>query len=629
MDRGHPGIRAPSHHTMEHTDQLHEMLRNARTSLLSSRHQLGHWEGELSSSALSTAIAVFTLSRLHHTASHVVSDQHHRFIQNGLEWLIAHQNPDGGWGDTILSHSNISTTALCWATLGVPEARHHDVTVSRAEAWLQDVAGGLDPHRLTQAIIRRYGKDHTFSVPILTMLALAGRLGPDGWRHVPQLPFELAACPFRWFQWLQLPVVSYALPALIAIGQVRHHFRPSRFPITRVLRHRLVSRTTRLLGEIQPATGGFLEAAPLTGFVAMSLIASGRAEHPIVQNAIRFLEHSVREDGSWPIDTNLATWVTTLSINALGSGTFTAEERETLQKWILQQQYQTEHPYTRAAPGGWAWTPLSGGVPDADDTPSATLALASLGQTGQQDTVLQSAASATTWLLNLQNRDGGIPTFCRGWTGLPFDRSSADLTAHTLRAWAAWYPTLEPAIRTRIDMAVPQALRFLIRSQRPDGAWAPLWFGTQHVPEPDVANLTYGTSRVVRLMGVTLPGSPADWDTALGRGITWLVQSQSPDGGWGGRPGTSASIEETALALDALATVPLTEGVQNAIARGIHWLSQATECGTRFPPAPIGFYFANLWYFEKLYPVIFTVSALTRLSASRETERNVPLPSTL
>ena len=29
-------------------------------------------------------------------------------------------------------------------------------------------------------------------------------------------------------------------------------------------------------------------------------------------------------------------------------------------------------------------------------------------------------------------------------------------------------------------------------------------------------------------------------------------------------------------------------------------------------PTPIGFYFAKLWYFEKLYPIIFAVAALGR-----------------
>ena len=37
------------------------------------------------------------------------------------------------------------------------------------------------------------------------------------------------------------------------------------------------------------------------------------------------------------------------------------------------------------------------------------------------------------------------------------------------------------------------------------------------------------------------------------------------------------------------------------------------ERGLLFKPTPIGFYFAKLWYFEKLYPIIFTVSALGRM----------------
>jgi len=47
--------------------------------------------------------------------------------------------------------------------------------------------------------------------------------------------------------------------------------------------------------------------------------------------------------------------------------------------------------------------------------------------------------------------------------------------------------------------------------------------------------------------------------------------------------------------------------------RGLTYLDRATDRGTRFPPSPIGFYFANLWYFEKLYPIIFTVAALERV----------------
>ena len=100
------------------------------------------------------------------------------------------------------------------------------------------------------------------------------------WRSIPQLPFELAALPHGWFQHLSLPVVSYALPALIAIGQVRHHFAPTRNPVARLLRERVRHRTLRVLREMQPESGGYLEATPLTSFVVMSLAGMARDDQP-------------------------------------------------------------------------------------------------------------------------------------------------------------------------------------------------------------------------------------------------------------------------------------------------------------------------------------------------------------
>ncbi|MCA9226472.1 MAG: squalene--hopene cyclase, partial [Planctomycetales bacterium] len=58
----------------------------------------------------------------------------------------------------------------------------------------------------------------------------------------------------------------------------------------------------------------------------------------------------------------------------------------------------------------------------------------------------------------------------------------------------------------------------------------------------------------------------------------------------------------------------LAGGRPNTIEReaeaGIAWLIEAVEAGRHRESWPIGFYFAKLWYYEKLYPQIFTVSAL-------------------
>ena len=78
---------------------------------------------------------------------------------------------------------------------------------------------------------QRYGKDKTFAVPILTNYALAGLVD---WSEVAPLPFELACVPQHFYRWTRMPVVSYAVPALVAIGQARFFHRPPRFPLDEV-----------------------------------------------------------------------------------------------------------------------------------------------------------------------------------------------------------------------------------------------------------------------------------------------------------------------------------------------------------------------------------------------------------
>jgi len=51
---------------------------------------------------------------------------------------------------------------------------------------------------------------------------------------------------------------------------------------------------------------------------------------------------------------------------------------------------------------------------------------------------------------------------------------------------------------------------------------------------------------------------------------------------------------------------------QTAVNKGLAWLVEQVKAGNLHSPTPIGFYFAKLWYFEKLYPIIFTVAALGR-----------------
>jgi squalene-hopene/tetraprenyl-beta-curcumene cyclase len=231
--------------------------------------------------------------------------------------------------------------------------------------------------------------------------------------------------------------------------------------------------------------------------------------------------------------------------------------------------------------------------PSADVTAHAIEMLGALGR-AQGDV----AQAGVRWLLDLQNSDGGIPTFCRGWTNLPFDRSGPDLTAHALLAWRAWQAELSLSSAVKIRDASAKAMKYLEKSQSQSGYWIPLWFGNQATLDDE--NPTYGTSKVLLAIG----------STACKRGIDWLIAAQNRDGGWGGAAGMESSIEETALALNALAAN--SKKTSEAIDRGTNWLIDRIQSND-LPASPIGFYFAKLWYFEKLYPLIFTVGALSQV----------------
>ena len=530
-------------------ERLRTAYEKARTDLLNERNPSGHWVGELSTSALSTATAVSALSEFQRQSTAKAGTDVAELIECGAAWLLSHPNDDGGWGDTDRSYSNVATTMLAVAALklaDLPQSEQLSAVVSAADRYL-DENGRIDGLR------KRYGKDKTFAVPILANSAIAGMVP---WSEVAPLPFELACFPQKVYRFLQMPVVSYAIPALVAVGQARFFHAPPRNPLTRLLRRQAVERSLRVLLQMQPASGGYLEAVPLTSFVVMSLAAIGRADHAVTENGVRFLIDSVRADGSWPIDTNLATWNTTLSINGLAAAGENVSDLNCWD-WLLACQQKEVHPFTGAEPGGWGWTDLSGSVPDADDTPSAMIALRHLAnalETSDQTTSfspeqLESSLDAgTDWLLDLQNRDGGWPTFCRGWGKLPFDRSGADLTAHVLRA-------IRPegtATKSQVETAIDRGFRYLQRVQQADGSWMPLWFGNQDRNDED--NPVYGTAKVLLVY--------RDYDrlseTPARNGIRWLIENQNEDGGWGGgasaqlRTGLESTVEETALAVESL-----------------------------------------------------------------------------
>jgi squalene cyclase len=591
------------------SEQLQHQFSELSNFLLQKRNIKGYWEGRLSSSALGVAVAITALHFYDENGN--VSE-----ILSGLNWLKQNINSDGGFGDSPESISNVSTSLLCYSAVKVCSTENKgNLLLQKIGDYLRSQKIDVNSEQLIPAILDFYKTDRTFSVPILTMCALCGVPGKEAFNSIPQLPFELSLLPRSFYSMLNLSVVSYAIPALVAVGIAIFRFKNRKNRLMRLIRKASIKKSLALLRKIQPESGGYLEAIPLTAFVCLCLVESGYRELDVVRDGIAFLKRTQREDGSWPIDIDLSTWVSTLAVKSLRNKigeVISPVEQEKLTTHFLSIQNKTIHSFNGTKPGGWGWTSHSGSVPDGDDTPGTILALLALNKHNLK-LVRDSVLAGCSWLINLQNSDGGFPTFSRGWGKLPFDQSCADLTGHSILALAkvdtAFYSLMTSRQHSRFKKSFVSAIIYLEKHQHKEGCWLPLWFGNQFTA--DYTNPVYGTARVISYLNEIL-------DSRLGneyvvilklmieRGCRYLASVQNIDGSWGGAANIPGSIEETALAVTALTR----NGFHDECASGMTCLAEKTKSDGLIA-SPIGLYFASLWYDEELYPLTAYLECLS------------------
>jgi len=315
--------------------------------------------------------------------------------------------------------------------------------------------------------------------------------------------------------------------------------------------------------------------------------------------------------------------------------------------WLLAKEVRREGDWSvtvQAKPSGWAFEHHNEYYPDLDDTAMVVMALRDqlddaphsgdslppglqiAAEQRQQhggdpdaghvraDQIRSAANRGISWMLAMQNRDGGWGAFDRNndlkiLCHVPFadhnamiDPSSPDVTARVLESLGGWS-------FSAADGPVGRAIDFLRRAQQADGSWIGRWG----------VNYIYGSWQV--LAGLAAVGIPAT-DPMVAAACHWLVTHQQPSGGWGETPDSyrdpslrgqgTETASQTAWALLGL----ISAGRENhpAVARGVRFLlNTQQDDGTWDEPEFTGTGFPQVFYLRyHMYPIYFPLMALSR-----------------
>jgi len=611
-------------------------------------------------------------------------------LVESVHWLARRQNTDGGWGDCETAQSNVAATMLVQAAFrltGVP-AKYADL-MARADQYVAR-QGGI------ATLWRRYSNEKTLVAAILANCALAGivswRQVPalpfeslllcERWRRA-RLSFSPLSLPIliavgqakfhhdpprnpiarllRRSLWLRtratlerlqaaddsflafVPITAFVVMSLASCGFREHSIvrRGIQFLLSLVRADAswpiagALETTNTALALHSLATEHFLSAGACMPFGTQHAGAALSAQHRAAPHNIPW------EDTSTPGETVTNTEIDESVGLDRGSATV-CDDREILFSdkcldWLLTCQHGEVNSLTRVPPGGWGWSSAAGALPNSADTSRVLRALAHwprIASPLRRERFDRAVKWGIEWLLELQNDDGGWPTFYRDNHSAWIDKSGTDTTAEVLRALAAWQRAWQmradlAELVKRLEEALERGWRYLLSQQRGDGSFIPLWFGNEH--QPAQQNPVCGTAQVLLACASLMR---LDTDLAR-RAAQWLVSAQHSGGGWGppraprdysgaakdGFRGWQAnealaklcSVEETAFAVSALLPlVDSNDSIARSVSAGLNWLTAAVEQDTHRRPAVISFSLTKIWYYERLYPFVFAAGALSR-----------------
>jgi squalene cyclase len=503
--------------------------------------------------------------------------------------LLRKQSPDGGFScDTDIGPVALATQIIVESLFGAlpahdardaayrlrglqlpdgslpayPGARRGSLTATALGAAALRISGHESEALLrAQAFVAAHGGDaavgrafKTRGDPAALYLLPLGRVAPS---FLPPLPPGLALAPVELL--LRRHVHAGNVMVVMVIVALAGRYGDAR-PRGLIAATRTAVEMTRVreyLLDWQNPDGSWNEAILSTTLMLLGLHAVGMtAADPPVKRALAWLQ-TMKRRGPEGLDVcavETCVWSTALAALALSSAGAPPEPLQRAQAFLLEAQLHEPMPRANQRKasarrtGGWAFQRGNVTMPDTDDTGVALAAIATLaGERAARD-VFRAIDDGIAWVRDMQNPDGGFPTFV--W-GLPSKKPGpmflADLPASVegfsgLLAFArdpppeAGDPALEgvtgrvlwglgKAGVMRDDPAVCRAVQFLIAQQCESGAWWGRW------------KVAYLAETATVLMGLAAVGEDMS-ASYVARATSFLEACQNADGGFGEVPET-------------------------------------------------------------------------------------------
>lgn len=361
----------------------------------------------------------------------------------------------------------------------------------------------------------------------------------------------------------------------------------------RPLRRRAVTACRRWMLERFTASDGLGAIFPPIVWSIVALRAVGCEEDsPELVECWKQLDGLIErpDDGTTRIEPcRSPVWDTAIVLRGMAAAT-PAEPRSepamaAAADWLLEREIRFAGDWSRrvaAEPSGWCFEYANRHYPDVDDTAMVLLALADwqrsraksrqLWVAPRRQRIQQAVQRARHWLMAMQNTDGG-------WGAFDRDNNHELLCKVPFADHNAMIDPSSPDLAGRVleafggigmgvgDPVVDRGITYLRNTQEPDGSWFGRWG----------VNYIYGTWQAVE--GLRAVGVPTD-DPMVVAAARWLEDKQQATGGWGETPASYAepalagrgepTASQTAWAVAGLVAAGRHDSV--AARRGVQWL---------------------------------------------------------